>query len=283
MKERAVTFGTAGRLTGILTEPDPADARAGAPAVLTCNVGLNHHVGPYRFYVDLARALAKRGFASLRFDLSGLGDSAVRRDSTAEHERALEDLTCAMALVTERTGQQTFVPVGFCSSVDPAHRLAVLDPRVRGVCFIEGYAYRTPAYYLRYPLKYLSWQRWRRAASRKLPRPLRHLPGFRRLGRLSEAIQVQDAVFVRDYPDPAALRRDYEALSARGTRQLFVYTRGFAINHPSQFLDFTGLAALGPTREVVYLDEADHTLFRVCDREDTVQLICRWLERGTPK
>lgn len=270
-------------MTGVLTEPEPADARPGAPTVLTFNVGLVHHVGPYRFYVDLARLLARRGFSSLRFDLSGLGDSAVRRDSLGEAERALDDLSEAMALVCSRHGQRRFVPIGFCSSVDPAHRLAVRDERVEGVCFIEGYSFRTRGFYLRYPLRYLERARWLRAGSRQMPPALRALPGLRRLGQFSEAIAVDDQVFVRDYPAPEQLRHDYEALTARGTRQLFVFVRGDTFNHESQFLEFTGLASLGPTREVVYLPEADHTFSRVADRDRVVARICEWLERGTPR
>ncbi len=82
MRERPVTFGTSGGLMGVLTEPSPSCERRGAPTLLSWNVGINHRVGPYRILVDLSRDLAARGFASLRFDLSGRGDSEPRREAS---------------------------------------------------------------------------------------------------------------------------------------------------------------------------------------------------------
>jgi len=277
--ERAVSFAPGGRLTGILTEPPPDRARRDAPVVLASNVGLNHHVGPYRFFVDLSRDLARRGFASLRFDLSGLGNSSARRDTRGELDRALDDHDEAMKLLSSR-GYLRFVPIGFCSGVDAVHRLAVDDTRVVGGCFIEGYAFRTPGFFLRYPLRYLDHARWLRLLSRRMPPALRDLPGLRRLGHFASAFAGQDEVFVRSYPSPVELRRDYEAMSARGTRQLFIYVGGdSAYNHQRQFLEFTGLPSLGPTREVVYLPEADHTFFRVADRDRVIATIGDWMER----
>src|SRR5688572_9848173 len=118
MREHAVSFGAAGNLSGILCEPDqPID---GAPAVLMWNVGIHHRVGAFRIWVDLARRLSAAGFTSLRFDLSGMGDSEPRRGATEDVERQ-EDLDEAMAFVTKRTGLKTFAPIGFCSGIDQLH------------------------------------------------------------------------------------------------------------------------------------------------------------------
>jgi len=275
--EHALSFAAGGRLTGILTEPDTDRCRPGAPLVLSSNVGINHHVGPYRFFVDLSRALARRGFASLRFDLSGLGNSGARKDTLGDLQRAVDDHVEAMNFLATR-GYRRFVPVGFCSSVDAAHGIALRDERVVGVCFIEGYTFRTRGFFLRYPLRLFDRARWRRVLSRKMPPILRDLPGLRRLGRFATAFAGQDQVFLREYPEPADLRRDYEALIARGTHQLFIYTGDDNYNHQGQFLEFTGLTSLGPTMKIVHLPEADHTLFRVADRDHAIALVCDWME-----
>jgi hypothetical protein len=281
--ERAVSFAAGGRLSGVVCEPPAGQARAGAPAIVSCNVGVTHHVGPYRFYVDLARALALRGFTSLRFDLSGLGNSAVRKDALGDRERALDDLLEAMNYLQSRHGQTWFAPVGFCSGVDAAHRAALVHERVRGVCFIEGYAYRTRGFYLRYPARYADISRWRRFACRNMPSSLREVPGFRRLGQYADAFTQEDEVFVRNYPTRIELKRDYEAMSARGTSQLFVYVGGDSpFNHERQFLEFTGLEEIGPTREVVYLPKADHTFFLADDRRHVVDLVASWATRLAP-
>jgi hypothetical protein len=280
MTEHAVTF-AGGRLSGVLTEPDPERARPDAPTIVSSNVGVNHHVGPYRFFVDLSRALASRGFASLRFDLSGFGNSGVRRDTTLPAlERAIDDHVEAIQFLASRRGATRVVPIGFCSSVDPVHRLALADDRVAAACFIEGYSFRTRGFWARYPLRYLDRARWTRIAAHRLSRYLPQLPGPWRLGRYSAAFAGQDEVFVRDFPEPADLRRDYDAMSARGVRQLFVYIGGDSnYNHEEQFLEFTRRERLPPTQKVVFFPEADHTLFRAGDRAAAVRRVCEWVER----
>jgi len=201
----------------------------------------------------------------------------VRTDATLEKDRAVDDVNEAMTFLERRDGRKRFILVGFCSSVDAAHRIAVGDERVAAVCFIEGYAYRTPGFFARYPLRFLEPARWRRIAARRMPAPLRGLPVFRQLGRFATAFADQDRVFVRDYPDPRDLRRDYETMSARGARQLFVYIGGdSSYNHEGQLREFLGLQALPPTMEVAFLPDADHTLFRVVDREALTARIAAW-------
>jgi hypothetical protein len=278
--ERAVSFGPLGRLSGVLAEPTSASrARPGAPAVLLWNVGVNHHVGPYRFHVDLARQLSRSGFFSLRFDLSGQGDSEVRRDPLREMERALDDLREAAALVGKRSGQERIVPLGFCSSVDAAHRFALIDPRVVGVCFIEGYAHRTAGFYARYPLRLLERTRWRRAIARRIPASLRGAPVVRRLGRIPFSISEDDLIYVREYPSPAELSHDYRALAARGTQMLFVYVgKDSGYNHRRQLFEFVGAAGIERHIEIDYYADADHTFFLASDRMRVIRRTCTWME-----
>src|SRR5689334_9891890 len=109
MNEHAVSFGHSGHLSGILCEAKTPRARA--PAALMWNVGIHHRIGTFRVWVDLARRLAEEGFTSLRFDLSGMGDSDVRRGP--EDVERQQDLDDAMAFVTRRTGHATFAPIAF--------------------------------------------------------------------------------------------------------------------------------------------------------------------------
>jgi hypothetical protein len=265
LTERAVSFAPSGRVIGVLSEPGADRRLDGAPAVLTWNVGVHHRVGPYRVYVDLARRLSEAGFVSLRFDLSGLGDSEIRRDACSEKERALDELHEAMAFVTKRTGIREFVAIGFCSSVDAAHQLALRDPRIVGACFVEGYTYRTFGFYLRRPLRLLSLARWHRLV-------VRHFTSL--------SIDEAQAIYQRDYPTAAQFKADYDALVARGVRMLFVYCGDSSFNHRGQFFEALGSRALVGRLDLIYYPHADHILYRVADRARFVDDVCSWMKRS---
>lgn len=71
VRERFVKLGSR-QLFGIVTEP-VAEPRG--PLIVMLNVANEEHTGPARQWVDLARRWATFGLRSLRFDLTGLGDS----------------------------------------------------------------------------------------------------------------------------------------------------------------------------------------------------------------
>ncbi len=287
MIERAVTFAKGGRLSGVLALPAPTGSPIAVPAVLLWNVGVNHHIGPYRFNVDLARALARRGFPSLRFDLGGLGDSEVRRDALGEMARALDDLHEAMALMETTVQVARFVPLGFCSSVDAAHQLTLGGgARVPGACFVEGYSFRTAGFYLRWPRRLLEAARWKRWAVHRMPEHLRRHLGLQNLVGNAVMHAEAEAVYVREYPSRKKLKADYGALVDRGARMLFIYVgRASNFNHQGQFFEMIGSRKLRGAVEVAYMADADHTFFRAPDRERAVTRVCAWMQRefGRPQ
>ena len=122
-RETLCRFGEDEHLFGVLTEPS---ARRDLPAVILLNAGSIHHVGPSRLYVRIARELAAEGFASLRLDHEGIGDS-VRRTPGIENEpyaeSAMDDLVSAMASLKER-GYDRFVVMGLCSGAHTAFHAA---------------------------------------------------------------------------------------------------------------------------------------------------------------
>jgi alpha-beta hydrolase superfamily lysophospholipase len=63
-------------LFGIMTESPACTA---GPTALFISVANQHRVGPNRLWVDLARRWAGAGVRSFRLDLSGVGDSPLRR------------------------------------------------------------------------------------------------------------------------------------------------------------------------------------------------------------
>lgn len=284
MIERTVAFGAGESLVGIFTEPSPDRAVPDAPAVLMWNVGIHHRVGPYRIQVDMARELANRGIASLRFDLSGMGDSEIRQASRTDQERALDDIRDAMAMLGKRRGIRRFVPIGFCSSVDSVHALSLTDDRVAGACFIEGYAYRTRGFWVHYPMRMVDTMRWKRRVIRKLPMWLSSVStlGKKRIviDPIEQEREALGPIFARQYPSRAQFGADIHRMAARGARLLFVYVGGDTdFDHRSQLEEMIGGLPSGDRVEVTYYDGADHTFYRAEDRRRAVLRVAEWASK----
>jgi hypothetical protein len=271
--ERIVMFGPRSEQVGVLCVPEGERSPVDRPAILMWNVGVNHRVGPFRVYVDLSRRLASVGFVAFRFDVSGLGDSDVRREAVSDSEREELDLKDAMDAVARRTGASSFILIGFCSSVDVAHRVTMKDPRVVGAVHIEGYAFRNEGFRRYFPLRFLSRERWERLlrvnAGALLPRLA---------GPLGER-QAPEAIYKRDYPAWSDFIRDLEELTRCGLRLLFLYVGGDTdFNHQSQFWEMFGSPRIDARRiDVEYFPKVDHTFFSIEGRRRAVERIVSWL------
>lgn len=269
MKERVFTFGTGEILMGVLTEPAPERVRANAPAVVMANVGLNPRIGPQRVWVDLARSLARLGFATLRFDVNGLGDSLIRKDSRGDIERAAVDLTEALDFLQKKRGFQRFVLVGMCSGVDAVHRVSTVDPRVAASVFLDGYTYETKRSKLNRRLgRFTSWGAISRTIRRRLPKF-----GVTEVGEAEE-------IYVRDYPEPAQLSADLEAMLARDAKLLFIFSGGVWLyfNYEDQFFEMLPTDFRGRV-DVELRREADHTYLIPDERARMVDRVSTWVAK----
>ncbi len=272
MKERVLTFGSSGNLLGILCEPEPEQALRDAPAALLWNVGIHHRVGPYRIFVEVSRALARAGLTSLRFDISGLGDSEVaRNDPRPEHERGTADVQHAMRTLEERCGVRSFLLVAFCSGVDSAHPVAVSDPRVAGMVYIEGYRFRTPGFYLRYPLRFLNRDRWERLVRVKAAKFFPNRVG------IDPGLSEPEQIYMRDLPTPEKFRRDVDKMVQDKKRLLFVYAGGDTnYAYRDQFFDMLGRPELKSSIDVEFLPMADHIWYLEQDRHRVIEHVASW-------
>jgi dienelactone hydrolase len=254
---------------GVITEPDAADAHPDRPAVLMWNVGINHRVGPFRFNVDVARKLAQLGFTVLRFDVSGLGDSEVRKETINEFERAALDVQEAMNALQAKRRVRRFVLIGFCSSVDAAHVVALRDERVVGVAYLESYVWRTPGYYLRYPLRFISPARWQRLLARRFPALFPTYGGGLQDDR--------ESVYLRDRPSMEKFATDVRLMVRRGVQLMFVYVSGDnPFTHKGQFFEMVGGHDLAGKVRVEFYKDADHTFFLLRDRARLIYDVCDW-------
>ena len=90
--------------------------------------------------VGQARAFAKRGIASLRFDASSVGDSGVAADGSEEilySQAQIDDVRLAIDAVQER-GFDAPILIGRCSGAYAAFHAAVQDERVRRLVIVNN-------------------------------------------------------------------------------------------------------------------------------------------------
>ncbi|MEO5590624.1 MAG: alpha/beta fold hydrolase [Gemmatimonadaceae bacterium] len=145
VREEPVRFGPSGMLFGMMVEPAKSMDDERLPAVLLLNTGGDHHIGPHRLYVPLARELATLGFSVLRMDLDGLGDSGpapAGPRSEGYPVTALRDLAEGLRFLQTVKGKSRVVAGGMCSGAFHVLRAAREGMSLDGVVAINA-----PLYY----------------------------------------------------------------------------------------------------------------------------------------
>ena len=131
-RERPVVFDTDhGRIVGILCEPEGTTTRD--DWVVFLNAGKERRIGPNRMTTEYARAWAREGLPSLRFDLPGIGDS------DGEYvETAFASVTgAALDVLATEHGAQDFALVGVSAGGPLAFAVAQADERVAAVSLVN--------------------------------------------------------------------------------------------------------------------------------------------------
>lgn len=236
--EHPVRFGPGNRLAGVVCEPSGMDRPS--RAVVFANAGRDYHIGWGRSTVRQARALAQAGVASLRFDISGVGDSRPEDGQEGEvlySARQCADLRAAID-ATAAIGVETVGLVGRCSGGWAAFTVALDDPRVDAVALLNvGYFIWDPS------KKLADVVRFSQRTVSDLGATFLKRGGFRRL--LAGDLDVRGAIrflqrqfnlrFVRPYafllgrltPESRRYRdlhRLFTTLETRGVRTRLIYS-----------------------------------------------------------
>ncbi|HHO59515.1 MAG TPA: alpha/beta fold hydrolase [Thiotrichales bacterium] len=136
MQEEALLLGPARSLAGVFTPATQTRDDQPKTALICLTAGLLHHVGPHRLHVLLARAIAGQGISTLRFDLSGIGDSATRTDGLSAQASSIEEINAAIAEL-EKRGYTRFILFGICSGAVQATKVALGNDKIAGLVLLN--------------------------------------------------------------------------------------------------------------------------------------------------
>lgn len=276
-EEEAVLVGGPRRLAGVYCTPARAAPRPVSLVIL--NTGVNHRVGSHRTSVQLARAVAKLGYASLRFDVGGVGDSPLQFGQVQNfpyNQGNVDDVRVALDWLGSR-GPKRFLLTGICSGGYNAFHAALADDRVAALVLTNTQRFapwkdgdsivismrrgiKSTDHYLNAAM---DPETWRRVARGEVD--LRTVvPGlarrFARQGARRVEARLARTFGSRFERDPVA--RGFLQLCERGVRLSFVLSADDGARDELDAHLGPGLAALRgqPHVAVEILEGADHTL-----------------------
>ena len=272
MTEYPVTFGPDDSLMGIVTRP--AGANAAALAFLMLNAGVLPRIGPHRINVKLARSLAAAGQTSMRFDLSGQGDSEGAATGLDYRAQSIEDLRHAMDWLEDRLGTRRFAVIGICSGAINAHAVARADERVIGILAFDGHSFRT-----RWTTPVRHWKRflansWPQNAA-AIVRRVRGRPRDPLTPQLAPAAPA-DAKTME--ARKRALAAELQSFADRGMVVLLVYSGSFldAYSYEAQFRDAFGHEHFADRVRCLYCPDIDHTFVTLGAQEQMIGVTLGW-------
>ncbi|MEM0924427.1 MAG: hypothetical protein AAGJ83_00180 [Planctomycetota bacterium] len=273
MNEQVLRFGPNETLLGILTQPSGA-RRTHTPVALILNAGVVHRVGPFRLHVDLARSLADRGYTSLRMDLSGLGDSEVRKELPDEEDRAMLDINDALDALEQKLGVSEFVPMGLCSGAYNSHQVCVASDRLTGGVFLDGIAYETEGHSRRRIQRRMGFRFLRNALKKRIVPDV--IP-------YEETSEIDSAEFFTNDKEASEVAAEIQAMLDRRMRLLFIYTGGNKeFSSVDQFKEMFSLTPNGRELQVDYYKDYEHTFRLTPNRDVIVRRISEWFMEQFP-
>jgi alpha/beta superfamily hydrolase len=286
-EEEVAVFGRGARLVGIVTTP-PAGRRPNAIGVILLNAGVVHRVGPSRMYVALGRRLARLGFTTLRFDHSGIGDSAAREDHSSFDESSISETVDAMDWLAVERHCSAFVLVGLCSGTLTAFRVAQADRRVRSLALLTALLVDPSTV----PEDVVATAANRRTARSYLVEKAASAAAWRRL--MAGGVDLRRVWHVgrrllagvhRESPSAADVQlvESLGQLLERNVSVSFVYAEPTTVLEWFRMTIGPHLAALKSRGrvEVRTLRRADHTFTQLRHQTAVIDHVCDWVQRCT--
>lgn len=271
MRERAILFGESARMVGILCQPEgPSTDGLG---VVFLNSGILHRVGANRLYVNLARAMADRGLASLRFDFSGVGDSESRKDSLRFEESSVVEAREAMNHLERVAGVKHFILAGLCSGADVGFWTALEDERVVALAQMDAFAYRTWRFqYNRIRPKLFDLRQWRHSVAARTG-------GSEQSQERDESSYV-DPEYSRVFPPRSVVASGLKQLTDRGMDLFYFFSGDDAVpyNYRGQYRDCFRDVDFRDCLRVEFEPEADHIVTNLHHQKSLTAAMVDWAD-----
>jgi alpha-beta hydrolase superfamily lysophospholipase len=270
--ERPVIFCDEPELFGIVTEPPPGELRR--RGVILLNSAADHHIGPSRLYVSLARRWARRGYVVLRMDLAGLGDSETRGGCARNDvfpAGAVDDIRAAIEFLRRRYAVRELTLAGLCSGAYhalqgaiaglPAQRVLLINPRnfswKAGMKLDDVQLFEVAQYPALYQSRLLSTHYWKRLLSGRV-NVRRVLKVYVRRAWLAIEPTLRNTARRLSIHLSDDLGSELEQLDARGVRVVFAFARGDGGDELLRVLAGSSLRRLGQACRIHIIDGADH-------------------------
>jgi pimeloyl-ACP methyl ester carboxylesterase len=284
--ETAIAFGSGKNLIGTISIPSIRSNAIENIGFVFFNAGVVHRVGPHRINVRVARALAAMGIPSLRFDLSGLGDSgrAASNAASSHAEQAVADIKSALDTLAAAAGVDRFVVCSVCSGTVHSYDAAIADHRVAGLVLLDSYMYPT----LRAKARYLVMRVKRRlkegtAISWLMRRFIGNKDASDQArGYVSSAEREAGPGFFAFRPDKKDFAAMLNSLASRDVRISLVYAGSSFehYNYAGQFADAFAGHSLSPYITAAFLPNIDHTATRVAAQVDLLKFVEGWVSEN---
>lgn len=248
------------------------------PAVVFLSAGLLRSQGPNRLYVETARALQKAGISSLRFDLSGVGDSLERAGGNNISEKTVVEVKDVLDAISAQKGLHKFVLMGLCSGAHDGVDIAVQDKRVVGLVSIDGYSLKTRKYWLYWCYRLVLPRLMQKKVWLKMLRKLR--------GQMSEPeTDNQTETLFLDSKSPELILERLQQLLKNNVATFCLFTGGVInqYSYEGQLADANQSLRNSDKLTEMYLPQADHLFLFEEDRIKTVNSVVKHIKAiGSP-
>lgn len=272
MREVIAHIGDIDTLSGVMGLPETIDPAK--PTVVILNSGLMHRVGASRTSVQLSRALVKQGYQVLRFDFSGIGDSAARSDDLDPTERIIQEVSRALDYLQQNYDSDCFVLYGLCSGAQNAFKAALVDKRIIGLAGVDNFGFLTRKYYVvHYLPKLLDLNQWKNFLTRGIKTVLAASTGAFR----ATPIKIEEDPW--PYPPRDFVENGYGQLVKRGLSFLYIYTGSWSkqYNYLNQFHDMFPSVTFGDSVELHFRPKMSHNMVEPESQQFMIETVSTWM------